>query len=146
MCGIAGIISKDSLPVSVERIQLANACLRHRGPEGEGVWINNEGSIALGHLRLSIIDLSKEAAQPMAYLNRYHIIHNGELYNYIEIKEQLCQKGYSFLSQSDTEVIVAAYDAWSQSCLQRFEGMFAFAIWDEKEKKLFAARDRFGEK
>jgi asparagine synthase (glutamine-hydrolysing) len=146
MCGIAGIISRNSRLVSKERIQSATTCLRHRGPEGEGVWINEENTIALGHLRLGIIDCSKAAAQPMAYLNRYQIIHNGELYNYIEIKEQLYQKGYRFLSDSDTEVIVAAYDAWGTNCLQQFDGMFAFAIWDDKEKVVFAARDRFGEK
>jgi asparagine synthase (glutamine-hydrolysing) len=146
MCGIAGIISKNFQLISKERIQSATNCLRHRGPESKGVWINEEGTVALGHSRLSIIDLGKEAAQPMQYLKRYCIIHNGELYNYIEIREQLLKKGYQFHSQSDTEVIVAAYDAWGTNCLQQFDGMFAFAIWDEKEKKLFAARDRFGEK
>ncbi|HTM92676.1 MAG TPA: asparagine synthase (glutamine-hydrolyzing) [Flavisolibacter sp.] len=146
MCGIAGIISKDSQLVYKERILQATNCLRHRGPEAEGIWINNESTIAFGHLRLSIIDPGKEAVQPMQYLDRYCIIHNGELYNYIEIREQLLKKGYQFRSHSDTEVIVAAYDVWGTACLQHFDGMFAFAIWDEKEKKLFAARDRFGEK
>jgi asparagine synthase (glutamine-hydrolysing) len=146
MCGIAGIISSNSSLISNERIASATQCIRHRGPEGEGIWLNDERKTAFGHLRLSIIDLSKEAAQPMQYAGRYCIVHNGELYNYIEIKEQLRQKGYQFHSQSDTEVIVAAYDAWGNECLQRFNGMFAFAIWDEQEKKLFAARDRFGEK
>jgi asparagine synthase (glutamine-hydrolysing) len=146
MCGIAGIVSKNSQLVFKERIQQATYCLRHRGPDGEGIWINDEKTVTFGHLRLSIIDLSKEAAQPMQYLNRYCIVHNGEVYNYIEIREQLLKKGYRFQSQSDTEVIVAAYDAWGTDCLQQFDGMFAFAIWDEKEKKLFAARDRFGEK
>jgi asparagine synthase (glutamine-hydrolysing) len=146
MCGIAGIISKNRQLVSRERIRSATNCLRHRGPEAESVWISEEENIAFGHLRLSIIDLSNEAAQPMQYLKRYCIIHNGELYNYIEIREELLKKGYQFHSQSDTEVIIAAYDAWGTGCLQKFDGMFAFAIWDEKEKKLFAARDRFGEK
>ena len=146
MCGIAGIISKNAQLVSQERIQSATNCLRHRGPEGEGIWISHDRTVALGHLRLSIIDLSNKAAQPMQYLNRYHIIHNGELYNYVEIKEQLLKKGYQFNSQSDTEVIVAAYDFWKSDCVSQFDGMFAFAIWDAKEKKIFAARDRFGEK
>lgn len=146
MCGIAGIVSKNSQLVSKQRLQSATQCLRHRGPEAEGIWINDECTTALGHLRLSIIDLSEKAAQPMHYLNRYSIVHNGELYNYIELKQQLQQKGYFFKSDSDTEVIVAAYDAYKENCLQKFDGMFAFAIWDEKEKKLFAARDRFGEK
>jgi asparagine synthase (glutamine-hydrolysing) len=146
MCGIAGILSTNSQLVSREGIQSATKCLRHRGPDAEAVWINNEQTVALGHLRLSIIDLSKEAAQPMHYLDRYTIIHNGELYNYIELREELRKSGYRFRSESDTEVIVAAYDHWGTGSVQHFDGMFAFAIWDEKEKKLFAARDRFGEK
>lgn len=146
MCGIAGIVSKNHQLASEERIQSAAQCLRHRGPEGEGVWINNDQTVAFGHLRLSIIDLSANAAQPLHYLDRYTIIHNGEIYNYIEIKKELEKSGYQFVTQSDTEVIVAAYDNWGENCLQHFDGMFAFAIWDEKEKKLFAARDRFGEK
>jgi asparagine synthase (glutamine-hydrolysing) len=146
MCGITGIISKNSQLVSREKMRSANSCLHHRGPEREGIWVSSENTAALGHQRLSIIDLSEEAAQPMHCLQRYCIIHNGELYNYIEIREQLFKKGYRFNSQSDTEVIVSAYDAWGVECLQQFDGMFAFAIWDEKEKKLFAARDRFGEK
>jgi len=146
MCGIAGIISKNSSLVFKERIASAIKCLDHRGPEGKGIWMNHENIVALAHLRLSIIDLSKEAAQPMYYMNRYSIVHNGEIYNYIEIRDQLRQKGYHFNSQSDTEVIVAAYDHWGTSCLQHFDGMFAFSIWDEKEKMMFAARDRFGEK
>jgi asparagine synthase (glutamine-hydrolysing) len=95
---------------------------------------------------LAIIDLSSKAAQPMGFANRYQITYNGEIYNYIEIRTFLQNKGYSFLTHSDTEVILAAYDFWKEKCLQQFDGMFAFAIWDEKEEKLFAARDRFGEK
>lgn len=146
MCGIAGIISRNSQLGFKEKIQSAIKCLRHRGPEGEGIWINDESTVALGHLRLRIIDISEDATQPMHYLDRYCIIHNGELYNYIEIREKLLKKGYYFRSQCDTEVIVAAFNAWGADCLQQFDGMFAFAIWDEKEKKLFAAKDRFGEK
>lgn len=146
MCGIAGIVSTDRSRVSAEQFRSATACLRHRGPQGEGVWINEESTVALGHVRLSIIDLSEEAAQPMHYLDRYTIVHNGEIYNYLELKETLRSKGYHFKTSSDTEVITAAYDAFGEDCLQQFDGMFAFAIWDEKEKKLFAARDRFGEK
>ena len=146
MCGIAGLISRNFRLVSKQRLQSATQCLRHRGPEAEGFWMNDENTTALAHLRLSIIDLSQKAAQPMHYLDRYCIVHNGELYNYLELRRQLQEKGYSFKSQSDTEVIVAAYDAYKELCLQQFDGMFAFAIWDEKENKLFAARDRFGEK
>jgi asparagine synthase (glutamine-hydrolysing) len=146
MCGIAGIISANTQLISKERIQSAIHCLSHRGPDGDNTWINEEHTVSLGHRRLRIIDLSSEAGQPLFLLNRYHIIHNGELYNYIEIKKQLSQKGYVFTTQSDTEVIAAAYDCYGKDCLSRFDGMFAFAIWDAKEKKLFAARDRFGEK
>ena len=82
----------------------------------------------------------------MSFENRYNIVYNGEIYNYIEIRTFLQNKGYQFSTQSDTEVILAAYDFWKEKCLQQFDGMFAFSIWDEKEEKLFVARDRFGEK
>ena len=120
--------------------------IAHRGPDGEGFWSNEKNTVHLGHRRLSIIDLSSRAAQPMHFANRYQIVYNGEIYNYIEIRSFLQNKGYHFLTQSDTEVIMAAYDFWKEKCLQQFDGMFAFAIWDEKEEKFFAARDRFGEK
>ena len=120
--------------------------LAHRGPDGEGHWINLAGIVGLGHRRLSIIDLSDAGHQPMHYLDRYSIIHNGEIYNYIELKDELQKAGYGFHSQTDTEVIAAAYDNWKDECVEHFDGMFALAIWDEKERILFAARDRFGEK
>lgn len=120
--------------------------IAHRGPDGEGFWMSPSSCIGLGHRRLSIIDLSDKAAQPMHYLNRYSIVHNGEIYNYIELRTELIRKGYRFNTGSDTEVILAAYDYYKQECVQYFDGMFAFAIWDEKEKTLFCARDRFGEK
>jgi asparagine synthase (glutamine-hydrolysing) len=165
MCGIAGIINRlqargeeDHLWM-MERLRgMANA-IQHRGPDGEGFWINPSATTGLGHRRLSIIDLSDLAAQPMHLsfipslsINgedlapRYSIVHNGEIYNYIELKEELQKKGYSFRNQSDTEVILAAYDCWKDECVDQFDGMFAFAIWDEQEKELFAARDRLGEK
>ena len=146
MCGIAGIVSQNVQPVAEQRLQKAISTLRHRGPQSEGYYINPRQTVALGHGRLCIIDLSGNAAQPMSYLNRYHIVHNGELYNYLELREALKKKGYVFTSASDTEVIVAAFDAFGKDCLQQFDGMFSFAIWDEKEQQLFAARDRFGEK
>lgn len=120
--------------------------LAHRGPDGEKLWQNANGNSLLGHRRLSIIDLSEAAAQPLHYLERYSIIHNGEIYNYIELREQLQKKGYSFRTASDTEVILAAYDHYKEECTDHFDGMFSFAIWDDKEQTLFAARDRFGEK
>ena len=146
MCGIAGILSPDPVNISRERLKKMTDAIAHRGPDGEGAWISASAAIGLGHRRLSIIDLSAAAAQPMHYLDRYTIIHNGEIYNYLELRSLLQSKGYSFASRSDTEVILAAYDHWGSACLQYFDGMFAFAIWDEKEKKLFLARDRFGEK
>ncbi len=130
-------------PVHLKKMTDAIA---HRGPDGEGQWSNSSNTIHLGHRRLSIIDLSNAAAQPMQYAGRYQLVHNGEIYNYLEIRSFLSNKGYNFTTQSDTEVILAAYDFWKEKCLQQFDGMFAFAIWDEKEQKLFVARDRFGEK
>jgi asparagine synthase (glutamine-hydrolysing) len=120
--------------------------LIHRGPDGEGAWLSNNGVVALGHRRLSIIDLSEGGAQPMHYLNRYTITFNGEIYNYIELKKQLQSKGYAFKSDSDTEVILAAYQEWGVKCLNEFDGMFAFALYDSEKNELFCARDRFGEK
>ena len=144
MCGIAGIISNDSSHVSAERIKRMTDSLVHRGPDAEGHWINSR--VTLGSRRLAIIDLTEAGNQPMHYLDRYTIIHNGEIYNYIELKDELRKKGYQFFSKTDTEIITAAYDHWKEECLDHFDGMFAFAIWDESEKELFAARDRFGEK
>ncbi|MES1159352.1 MAG: asparagine synthetase B, partial [Bacteroidota bacterium] len=146
MCGIAGILSPDPANITRERLQKMTDAIAHRGPNGEGAWISESGLAGLGHRRLAIIDLSPAAAQPMFYLDRYTIIHNGEIYNYLELRSLLQSKGYSFASRSDTEVILAAYDHYGPDCLQYFDGMFAFAIWDEKEGKLFMARDRFGEK
>ena len=146
MCGIAGIIQTNSSNSGISHLKKMTDVLTHRGPDGEGLWRNEESTVLLGHRRLSIIDLSDAAAQPMNYLNRYNIVHNGEIYNYIELKKELVQKGYSFHTQSDTEVILAAYAHWNDECVEHFDGMFAFAIWDEEEQELFAARDRFGEK
>jgi len=146
MCGIAGIISKHKEKYSIDDIRKMMWPISHRGPDGEKIWINESANALFGHRRLAIIDLSEEAAQPMHYLGRYTIVHNGELYNYLELRADLIKKGYSFQTKSDTEVILAAYDCWKENCLPRFNGMYGFAIWDEKEQTLFAARDRFGEK
>ena len=146
MCGIAGIISIDPSNISRDRLKKMTDAIAHRGPDGEGCWINSSGNLGFGHRRLAIIDLSDRGSQPMHWQERYTIIHNGEVYNYLELKEELQKKGYHFQSQSDTEVILAAYDLYKEECLQYFDGMFAFAIWDEKEQILFCARDRFGEK
>jgi len=120
--------------------------ITHRGPEGDGFWISKNGRIGFGHRRLSIIDLSVAGHQPMHYLDRYTITYNGELYNYIELREALKKQGYQFITQTDTEVILAAFAHYKEECLQHFDGMFAFAIWDDQTQTLFCARDRFGEK
>ena len=146
MCGIAGIISPNTLLVTQDNLTKMMDSLAHRGPDGEGYWINPKCTVGFGHRRLSIIDLTDGGAQPMHYFDRYVIVYNGEIYNYIELKQTLEKRGYHFRTQSDTEVILAAYDYWKEECLQQFDGMFAFAIWDRKEQQLFAARDRFGEK
>lgn len=146
MCGIAGILSPDIRNVSKQRLQKTTDAIQHRGPEDEAFWLNAEQTVGFGHRRLSIIDLSNAGSQPMHYLNRYTITYNGEIYNYIELKEELIKKGYRFTSDCDTEVVLAAYACYNKDCLQYFDGMFAFAIWDQQEQTLFCARDRFGEK
>lgn len=146
MCGIAGIISKDRSADSDAQLRHAAQRLTHRGPEAERFWTNEEKTVLLGHHRLCIIDLSEAAAQPMRYHNRYVLVYNGEIYNYQELRTALEKAGAVFRSQSDTEVLLAAYVAWGEDCLQRFDGAFAFALWDEVEQTLFAARDRTGEK
>jgi asparagine synthase (glutamine-hydrolysing) len=152
MCGIAGIIARSVHQAPANRAHLMHLlqqmtdALAHRGPDGDGHWMNSDGTVLLGHRRLAIIDLTDAAVQPMHYLNRYSIVHNGEIYNYKELRNTLEQKGYHFQSASDTEVILAAYHLWGTYCLQHFDGMFAFAIWDRETATLFAARDRFGEK
>ncbi len=144
MCGIAGIVSKNIEHINVPVMEQMLQSIQHRGPDGKDVWQSD--SIILGHRRLSILDLSSAGNQPMHFANKYTIVYNGEIYNYKELKTELEIKGYQFHSQSDTEIILAAYDCWKEYCVQEFDGMFAFAIWDKEEKKLFAARDRFGEK
>ncbi len=145
MCGIAGIYTLKT-PVDVMQLKKMTDVLKHRGPDGEGQWVAGNGHVGLGHRRLSIIDLSDSGKQPMHYLNRYTLTFNGEIYNYLELKEQLQKKGYHFRSKTDTEVLLALYDLKKEKCLQELDGMFAFAIWDEQEQTLFCARDRFGEK
>ena len=142
MCGIAAIVSPE-----IDRSALLPAmvdALEHRGPDERGVA--GADGCALGHARLSIIDLSS-GTQPMTdAAERYWIVYNGELYNFLELRAELERRGRAFRTHSDTEVIIAAYDEWGRECLQRFRGMFAFALWDTRERTLFAARDLFGEK
>lgn len=146
MCGIAGLFFLDGRTVEPGVLRGMTDQLVHRGPDGAGYWLNPNRYLGLGHRRLAIIDLTNAASQPMHYLGRYTITYNGELYNYVELREQLLSKGYSFVTASDTEVILAAYVAYGPECLAKFDGMFALALWDERERRLFCARDRFGEK
>jgi len=146
MCGIAGIFNQQK-KVQHDDLKVMAGKLAHRGPDGEGIWINERDNIGFAHRRLSIIDLSENAGQPMHYADgRFTITYNGEIYNYIELRSALVKKGYFFKSRSDTEVILALYQDMGVKCLDLFDGMFAFAIWDNEEKLLFLARDRFGEK
>jgi asparagine synthase (glutamine-hydrolysing) len=146
MCGIAGIISRDTSTINDVHLNRMGNSLAHRGPDGQMVWTSSDGIVGFCHRRLVIIDKSTEAAQPMHYEGGYTIVHNGEIYNYIELRDDLSKKGYRFRTSSDTEVILAAYALYKEKCIAHFDGMFAFAIWDANEKTLFCARDRFGEK
>jgi len=146
MCGIAGIWRYNNSKVSSREIKAMTDTIAHRGPDGEGLWLSEDEQIALGHRRLSIIDLSDNAKQPMVLDERYIITFNGEIYNYIELRDNLKQKGVKFRTESDTEVLLNAYRLWGENCLKELDGMFAFVIYDQLEKKLFCARDRFGEK
>jgi asparagine synthase (glutamine-hydrolysing) len=143
MCGIAGqYCFKNGNP---DRKLLATMSERliHRGPDGKGEYINEV--IGMIHRRLAIIDLSADGIQPMTNEDKsLWLVFNGEIYNYIELREDLTKKGHIFKSQSDTEVILHAYEEWGSDCLNRFNGMWAFALWDEKKQELFCARDRFG--
>ena len=145
MCGIAGIISTQNNFVQAFQLNKMAETFVHRGPDAEGFWINDNNNIGFAHRRLSIIDLDQSANQPFQYLH-FTIIFNGEIYNYLEIKEFLKIKGYSFKTKSDTEVILASYHFWGKDCLHEFDGMFAFAIYDAHQQEIFIARDRFGEK
>ncbi len=144
MCGIAGIFSfQQDAPVTAAQIKKMTDAIRHRGPDDEGIYIDQQ--IGLGHRRLSIIDLSPDGHQPMIGPDgSTQIIYNGELYNYLELRAELKKNGHLFKSQSDTEVILHAYQEYGPGCLSHFTGMFAFALWDEKLRRLFLARDRFG--
>lgn len=121
---------------------LAVRCLDtmyHRGPDGSGLW--QEGGVTLGHRRLSILDLSDTGSQPMSYADgRYRMTFNGEIYNFIEIRNELRQKGYRFRGDSDSEVILASFAEWGSACVERFNGMWTFAIWDKDKQQMFFSR------
>lgn len=143
MCGIAGIIDFNNNKVSRERIELMVHKMNHRGPDDHGVYLNN--NIGLGFVRLSIIDLSAAGHQPMLSSDeRYVIVFNGEIFNYLELRKELEIVGFTFNTNTDTEVLLNAYIYWGKHCLDKFNGMWAFVIYDSQEKELFGARDRFG--
>ncbi len=145
MCGITGIFNLNGEPVSPVILRKMTDAIAHRGPDGEGFY--TDSFIGLGHRRLAIIDLSPAGHQPMMTADgQYVISYNGELYNFQELRLELEALGYRFRSQCDTEVMLYAYAAWGEACVNRFNGMFAFVIWDKQRQKLFLARDRFGVK
>ncbi|MBF0464092.1 MAG: asparagine synthase (glutamine-hydrolyzing) [Nitrospirae bacterium] len=171
MCGIFGIVTNGSAVSPVLVSQITNI-LKHRGPDDEGYLavnsktgavynltgddsviagrhinsFNEPVNMFLGHRRLAILDLSPAAHQPMSYQNRYYLIYNGEIYNYVELRDELRAEGYSFTSNSDSEVLLASYDRWKDGCVDKFNGMWAFAIYDRVDNRLFCSRDRFGVK
>jgi len=143
MCGIVGQINFDNEPVSPMLVKKMTDVISHRGPDGEGQWI--EGNIGFGHRRLSILDLTSAGNQPMISSDhRYVITYNGEIYNFKEIRSELQKKGYLFRSSTDTEVVLYSLAEWGSQALLKFNGMFALAFWDRKEKCLLLARDRYG--
>ncbi|MCA9876924.1 MAG: asparagine synthase (glutamine-hydrolyzing), partial [Thermomicrobiales bacterium] len=145
MCGIAGIANLTGQAVSAPAVAAMAEVMQHRGPDSDGVWI--DGPVGLGHRRLAIIDLSPGGHQPMGNeTGDIVIVYNGELFNFQKLRVELEGAGHRFHSSSDTEVIIHAYEEWDEACLQRFNGQFAFAIWDSRRQRLFLARDRFGVK
>jgi asparagine synthase (glutamine-hydrolysing) len=140
MCGLCGVVELDRPPdrATVDRWLHE---LAHRGPDGRGLFA--EDGVCLGHLRLAILDLSDAGLQPMRE-RELQLLHNGEIYNYIELRDELQTKGHTFATETDSEVILAAYREWGERCVERFNGMWAFVIWDMTRRTLFCSRDRFG--
>lgn len=151
MCGITGLLER---PATMDRTAMSrivdqmNSRLRHRGPDDSGLWVSAPAGVALGHRRLSIVDLSVEGHQPMFSSDeRFVIVFNGEIYNFLELREELEKYNYSFRGHSDTEVMLAAFDRWGvEEATQRFNGMFAIALWDQRDRTLYLSRDRLGKK
>ena len=142
MCGILGSIP----PLPKEKFKKALDELLHRGPDSYGIKVVGDNAI-LGHRRLSIIDLSKQADQPMQDITkRYTLIFNGEIYNFLELRSELLKKGHNFQTNSDSEVLLYAYIQWGSDCLKKLNGMWSFAIYDSLKKEIFLSRDRFGKK
>jgi len=143
MCGITGIVDiREKRPINLEVLKAMNASLEHRGPDGDGFHL--EPGVGFGHRRLSIIDL-EGGKQPLYNEDRSVVVtYNGEIYNFLELENELKAAGHVFHTRCDTEVIVHAWEEWGEKCLDRFNGMFAFAIWDRNRQVLFLARDRLG--
>ena len=141
MCGIAGVYQKNLVSPDESSLKGMLHSIAHRGPDDEGMYIRQ--NIGLGHRRLSIIDTSEAGHQPMQYKHLV-IVYNGEVYNYLEIKKELVEKGHTFVTRTDTEVILHAYEEWGEDCLHHFTGMWAFALMDGSKNMLFCSRDRFG--
>ncbi|MDX1683431.1 MAG: asparagine synthase (glutamine-hydrolyzing), partial [Phycisphaeraceae bacterium] len=143
MCGIAGILRSDDQRVDPARLEAMNAAQAHRGPDGSGTWV--DGGIGFGHRRLAIIGLGEQGHQPMASRDEcVWLTYNGEIYNYRELRGELEANGAVFRTETDTEVIIHAWRRWGTACVERFRGMFAFALADLDRRELFLARDRFG--
>ena len=146
MCGIVGYAGRPGA-VTANLLAAMRDAIAHRGPDDSGIWASPDGSVVLGHRRLAILDLSPAGAQPMENSSRRSVIvFNGEIYNHEELRRELAADGVHFTGRSDTEVLLAAYDAWGERCVARLRGMFAFAIYDQTRRVLFLARDRAGEK
>ncbi|MGI8422295.1 MAG: asparagine synthase (glutamine-hydrolyzing), partial [Gaiellaceae bacterium] len=144
MCGLCGVVELER-PADRRAVETMLDGLAHRGPDGRGVFADD--GICLGHLRLAIIDLSDAGLEPFAGEGgRLQLIFNGEIYNYLELRDELAGKGHVFRTQTDTEVLLASYREWGEACVERFNGMWAFAIWDAARRTLFCSRDRFGVK
>ncbi len=146
MCGIAGKVSFTRRGVTELSLHAMGKAIIHRGPDDAGTYMSDDKKVGFAFRRLAIIDLSAKGHQPMPYKNRYSIVFNGEIYNYQMLRRELKKKGVKFVSQTDTEVILALYDRYKEKVVDHLRGMFAFAIYDEKEKVLFCARDRVGKK
>ena len=145
MCGIAGVAARGGVPAP-EVLERMRDALAHRGPDGRGAWTSPDRAVALLHRRLAILDLSPAGAQPMADGAGNVLSFNGEIYNFAALRRELEARGHAFHTGTDTEVLLAAYRAWGTACLERLQGMFAFALWDPAARRLFLARDRAGEK
>jgi len=143
MCGICGIVDYNNNEIQSSEIDEMKTLIKHRGPDDDGSYINH--NLGLGFVRLSILDLTKSGHQPMHSADgRYVMVFNGEIFNYIELRNSLRALGYTFRSNTDTEVLLNAYQEWGKEVLHKLNGMWAFTIYDQQENTLFGARDRYG--